>query len=63
MDEKREIVINYNLRCRRCHRLGATESGLCLRCSRLSGWRRCGLKRRTETGQDSTKQGEGVEST
>jgi rRNA maturation endonuclease Nob1 len=34
MAEKREIVINYNFRCRRCHRLGATESGLCLRCGR-----------------------------
>jgi hypothetical protein len=29
-----EIVINYNFRCRRCHRPGVTESGLCLYCTR-----------------------------
>jgi rRNA maturation endonuclease Nob1 len=55
-----EIVINYNLRCRHCHRLGATESGLCLRCGRkvIQESIRQYRDRRTEIGQDSTKQGE-----
>ncbi len=44
-----EIVIDYNRRCKLCGRMGATDSGVCLKCvlKVMANKKRFGGKRRT----------------